>query len=264
MAVGFISSSAMGKHKARRVAQDMARALGSAMDVDVEPMVAESYAELLAALEGDQAQIGWCPAAVCSQLEGRARAIFPAVRQGSADYRAALVGRQDKRLTIDQLRGTRAAWVDRHSFGGYLLAVEYLKQQRIDPDKTFRAQTFHGSYPDAVAAVLEGRADVTSVTAARTTRATVTKTMAPLLGPGASRLGVIAVTDTIPADALVITRGLDPQLADRAEQAIARAGAHDRLCQPMSCEGYQRASPGDYKVVALTRCLGLIDFNRRY
>jgi len=75
---------------------------------------------------------------------------------------------------------------------------------------------------------------------------------------------VIALTDSIPADALVLTRGLDPQLADRAEQAIARAGAYDRLCQPMSCEGYRRASPGDYKVVALTRCLGLIDFNRRY
>jgi len=263
MPVGFILTSALGKYKARRIAESMARALARSLGVDVEPMLAESYAELLDALESGRAQIGWCPAAVCTQLEARARGIYPAVREGVAAYHAALVGRQDKRLSLDGLQGTRAGWVDRHSFGGYLLAVEFLQRQRIDPDKTFSSQTFYGSYPDAVAAVLEGRADVSSVTAARTSEATIVKTMSALLGPGASRLSVIAVTDSIPADALVITRHLAPDLAVRAEQNIEKASQHDPLCESMACEGFLRASPGDYKVVALTRCLGLIDFHRR-
>lgn len=264
MPVGFILTSALGKYRARRIAEGMARAFARSLGVDVEPAVAGSYGELLEALESGDAQIGWCPAAVCSQLEARARGIYPAVREGVPSYHAALVGRQDKRLGLDNLKGTRAAWTDRHSFGGYLLAVEYLQRQRIDPDRTFASQTFYGSYPEAVAAVLEGRADISSVTAARTSEASVVKTMAALLGPGAARLSVIALTDSIPADALVITRHLAPDLAVRAEQVLERADQHDPLCEPMACEGYLRASPGDYKVVALTRCLGLIDFHRRY
>ena len=264
MPVGFILTSALGKYKARRIAEGMARSLARSLGVDVEPLLAGSYAELLEALDSGQAQIGWCPAAVCTQLESRARGIFPAVREGVPSYHAALVGRQDKRLSLDSLAGTRAAWVDRHSFGGYLLAMEYLQRQRIDPDKTFSSQTFYGSYPDAVAAVLEGRAEVSSVTVARTSEAAIVKTMAALLGPGASRLSVIAVTDSIPADALVVTRHLAPDLAVRAEQAFEQAGPNDPLCEPMACEGYRRARPGDYKVVALTRCLGLIDFHRRF
>lgn len=263
MTIRFVLTSALGKFKARRLSEKLAAALSKAAGVPVEALVADSYGDLYRILTGGEAQIGWCPAAVCTKLERNARAVFAAVREGVATYQAALVGRQDRRLSLSNLQGTRAAWVDRFSFGGYLLALEFLKRQRIDPDKTFVAQEFLGSYPAAVSAVLEGRADVSSITVARSDDEAIRKTMAAIIGAGSSRLSVIGMTDSIPSDALVVMRTLGEDFAGRVIERIAEAKQFDDVCSVFNCEGFERARPGDYKVMALTRCLGLIDFSRQ-
>ncbi len=166
-------------------------------------------------------------------------------------------------MSLDKLSGSRAAWVDPLSFGGYLLAVEFLKRRRIDPDRTFSSQKFYGSYPDAASAVLEGKADLTSIVTSRANNDSIRRVLSQMVGTAFTRLNVLGITDPIPSDGLVIMRGMDESIAERLEQLIENTHRHDELCNMMNCEGFNRTQPVDYKVVALTRCLSLIpDFTR--
>lgn len=256
MTIRIIISSALGPRQAQSRADRMARALGKSLGERCEGLVARDYQTLYGDLSSGRAELGWCPAAVCSKLEREARSLFASVRDGVTNYHAALVCRQSQPLQLSQLPGTRAAWVDKSSFGGYLLAAEFLRKNRLDPTRTFRSQKFYGAYPAAVAAVLDDQADVTSVTVSHTSDDAVRRSLRAFVGNRVSRLAIVAVTDSIPSDSLVLTRKLPDDLAERLEQILEKVGPFDEVATAMSCEGFRRAAPGEYRAVGLSRFVG--------
>src|SRR5262249_47536559 len=146
------------------------------------------------------------------------------VRGASSTYRAALVARAGRDISLSSLSGLRAAWVDPRSVGGYLLIREHLLLRGIDPDDTFSEQTFVGSHPAVVAAILHGEAAVGAVTVPRLDEASAREAIAQYVGQTASRIAMISFSDEAPTDALVLTRRLGAVRARELAAALAPTG----------------------------------------
>jgi phosphonate transport system substrate-binding protein len=245
----FLVPPSVGTARAQARGELLERALSNDMGEAVAVEVAASYDALERGAGG--AELVWAPAAVCAAIEHEARAIFKVVRGGRSTYRGALVGRRDARLTLQQLAGKRAAWVDRRSFGGYLLALHHLKERGIDPARTFASQAFLGTHPAALTAVLEGRADVASVSIAGGSEQHVEEALALHAGrAGARDLVALAITETAPTDALLFTTALDAGRAQALIERVFPAGEPSRqarsLCLAMEAERFERARSGEY------------------
>lgn len=213
----------LGMPKANARAELVAASLSHALAMDVRVNVARDYDELVRTATSAEADVVWAPAGVCAQLSSVSRAVFQVVRQGLTFYRSALVVRANSSLTMDRLwsaRALRAAWVDRHSLGGYLLAMEMFRRRAVDPLSLFSEQKFMGSHPEALAAVTDGRADIAAVTAWSGDPKDVRTALSMHVGPLESRLSVLAVTDEAPTDALVILRSVDDSAALAFEELL--------------------------------------------
>lgn len=201
--------------RAELVAQSLSTALARSVTVEV----ASDYGELVRRALAAEAELIWAPAGVCARLSTVAHRVFQVVRQGLTVYRSAIVVAAHSPITLDRLyaqRGLRAAWVDPHSLGGYLLAVDLLRRKGVEPSIVFTEQRFMGSHPEALAAVTDGRADLAAVTAWSGDPKDVRSALSMHVGPLESRLAVLAVTDEAPTDALVITH----PIADELERSI--------------------------------------------
>jgi ABC-type phosphate/phosphonate transport system substrate-binding protein len=240
----------VGVARAKARGELLEASLSIEMGEDVRVEVAEDYAAIARGVRESSAELVWAPAAVCAEIESDARAVWKTVREGRSEYRSALVARVDARLALERLPGTRAAWVDALSIGGYLLVRRHLRDRGIDPDATFASQEFLGTHPAALEAVLEERADVAAVSVPGPHPEHVAQALSLHAGrAGAMRLAAIAVTDAAPNDALVLTTALDPA---RAAALVARVfpsagrGKIAALCLAMESEGFERAQPGEY------------------
>lgn len=150
--------------QAQERAHLLERYFSEALVRSTEVRVAESYESLSRDLLSGRVQAAWAPPFVCARLEAMGtRVLLRGVRAGASAYRAALLCRASEPLTLEKLWGRSAAWSDRDSVGGYLLATSYLRSKGLDPAKVFFAQSFVGSYSAAATAVAEKRADVTSI-----------------------------------------------------------------------------------------------------
>ncbi|MEO7092806.1 MAG: PhnD/SsuA/transferrin family substrate-binding protein, partial [Polyangiales bacterium] len=188
----------LGKAKASARAELVSSALGSELDAEVGIEVATSYGDLERRALASEAHVVWAPTSVCARLEPTARAIFKVVRHGLSTYRSALVARRDDRLTMERLTGTRAAWVDPLSFGGYVLVADHLRRRGLDPERTFSSQTYYGSHPAALQAVADGKADVAAMTISGATEVDVEQALAMHAGKYAGNLSLVTLTDEVP------------------------------------------------------------------
>src|SRR5262249_39298370 len=106
----------------------------------------------------------WAPPRVRARAEARGpRVLARSVRRGSVRSRSAMLVRADSPLQLETLAGTTAAWVDRASLAGHLLALGWLRERGVDPTTLFAQQLFLGSYRLALDAVLAGEAEVMSI-----------------------------------------------------------------------------------------------------
>jgi phosphonate transport system substrate-binding protein len=240
----------LGHIAASARAELLAEWLGQRLAQDVEVLVASDYAQLERSIAEARVDLAWAPPAVCARVAEQAFAIFKAVRGGQSEYRAALVSRSHRLRSVAELASRRAAWVDRLSAGGYLLATSYLRANGVDPDTQLAEQRFYGSYATAVRAVLRGDSDFTSVYARGPEVAAARQSLSELVGDRAKHLNVIAFTPQAPTDGLVVTQ--------RAT-AVATLAAIERLCQDLAdqrrnnllnvildADRLVRASPADY------------------
>jgi phosphonate transport system substrate-binding protein len=238
----------LGAAKATARAELLEAALARDLGEPVTAVVASTYAELEA--RAAEAPIVWAPAAVCAKLPA-ARAVFTIVRRGRATYRSALVGLRERGLTIDKLVGTRAAWVDPLSAGGYLLVAAMLRERGLDPERTFAVQSFLGSHRAAVEAVLHGSADVTAVSVVSPDADGLAEMLRWYAGPAGDRLTAIELSEACPNDAIVITtavpEGQAARLADKLLPATPAGRARSRLLTALEAEGLVRGDLDDYR-----------------
>jgi phosphonate transport system substrate-binding protein len=242
----------VGVARARARAELLDQSLRSDLAEPVEVEVASDYADLSArAIEG-RADLVWMPPTICARVEPHVRSFYKCQRFGRTTYRSAIVARRGEVLEMSALRGKRFAWVDRLSVGGYLLALETLRKAGIEAND-LGAQTFLGSYPEALADVLEKRADAAAITVREDSMSAVREALASYGGKRAiDLLGVVTVTSESPNDALAITKALDARRAQKLERRVfGREGARARaaLCLCLEAEGFVRANMGEYEVL---------------
>lgn len=143
-----------------RLVRVLSGVLGRA--VRVEPVA--DYDALSDALSRGTLDAAWAPPLVAARVEALGgRVLVRPVRRGSVRSRAALLVRADSDVRLETAAGLRAAWVDRSSQGGCLMALGYLRERGLDLDMVLGAQTFVGSYPAALEALLAGEAELTSI-----------------------------------------------------------------------------------------------------
>ena len=202
--------------RARRLEAYLEQALGRPTHV----VVPQSYEALAKELLSGKCEAAWAPPFVCARIEAMGvRVLVRGVRQGASSYRAALVCRADHPLTLDTLKGAKAAWCDRDSVGGYLLPMALLREKGLDANKLLGAQTFVGSYRAALDALLAGTAELTSVFASAG-KAAVSTGIDELL-PGRQHLvKVIAFTEESPNDGVAVAMSTPAELTMDMEKVL--------------------------------------------
>lgn len=215
----------------------------------VEVHVAPSYDELATALMSGAAAAAWAPPYACARLEAVGLPVaLRAVRRGQATYRAALVCRADRKLTLAGVKGKRAAWVDPESLGGHLLAAALLREHGL----TVSGQ-FVGSYKAAVSAVLDERADVASVYAPAA--AAGERLDLAALTDGQASLHVIAFTEETPNDGVVLGPFVNADFRRALNATVLGAAARDDgrevLAEIFKVDGFEPAPAGSYRPLYL-------------
>jgi signal transduction histidine kinase/ABC-type phosphate/phosphonate transport system substrate-binding protein len=227
-------------------AEFFARALSQRIGRPVLVEVARSYQQVAEELAANTVDMVWATAEQCDHFAPTARAVLRAVRSGRWYYSAALLCRAAEPLTLERLHGKRAAWVDPLSTGGYLQAVRHLRQHGLNPDEVFSEQRFHGSYRQALLAVLHGEADVTSIFTAHANAHMVHAALAERLGIEARRLTPFAFTEPRLADGLILTSRLSEADATALVSAFTRMSREGSDSEPLLglfyIEGFTLAS----------------------
>jgi phosphonate transport system substrate-binding protein len=240
----------LGRAKATARAELLATRLSHELGQEVRVVVVEDYAALGRMARERSVDIAWMPAAVCAKSLDALHAVLTVRRLGQVDYRSAIVGRRSARLSLRKLDGLRAAWVDPSSLGGGLLAREFLLSRGISPDHVLATQTYVGSHPEALAAVLHGSADITAITIVGddlTHAANHALTMHA--GPLGADLEVLATTRSVPNDAVVLTRALPRVEAERLASTwldSPEVRPSSFLLSVLDADGFERAEPAVY------------------
>lgn len=124
---------------------------------------ASDYRTLVSALEQGAVEIAWIPPLIAAApvARGRITPLALAVRNGATTYWAALITHLDSAVrTAADLRGARAAWVDRESASGYVVIRRALRARGIHLTEAFGEETFARSHAEVARLVIARRVDV--------------------------------------------------------------------------------------------------------
>jgi ABC-type phosphate/phosphonate transport system substrate-binding protein len=126
------------------------------------------------------------------------------------------------------LAGARVAWVDPRSTGGYLFPRMHLFAAGVDPKVHLAGEEFYGSHPRAVMAVVRSEADLCACHISESAAGDVQLALAEvrrIVGVPDAPLRVLAITESIPADGIV----LGAQVADKDALSRGLLHLHERV-----------------------------------
>ncbi|MDY7227067.1 PhnD/SsuA/transferrin family substrate-binding protein [Hyalangium rubrum] len=231
--IRFVVYPSLGEVREHVRVELLGHAISLRMGRAVQVTTAPSYEALSQALEENRVDIAWGTAEQCARFGPRAWAVLRAVRFGHGHYHAALVCRSDDSLTLESLRGRRAAWVSPESMGGYLLIARHLEALGSPPAALFAEERFIGSYGGALRAVVSGEADVTSVLTSQPDEITARAFMGTHLGGGEHLLKPLLFSGPTPADGLILTRRLSREDAAALSACIVELSKGGAGMEPM-------------------------------
>lgn len=247
----FALPPSMGLESLRPVARHLAEVFSDYGFDTVWPC--RTYDGLEQALLSGEAHAAWAPPVLCAQAEAIGGAtILRAVRGGSTSYRSALLCRGERSIDLKRVDAEchvpiRAAWVDPRSAAGCMMPRRYLRQRGANLDAMLE-ESFLGSYLACFDAVLEGDADLTASYVGRRGSGYI-----DLCGARARELRVLAWTEEIPNDGIVISPALAPDDADQVALALAAAFADTQISQSLSlaleADGFEASPPNSYAAV---------------
>jgi phosphonate transport system substrate-binding protein len=188
----------------RRFTSLMASRLGR----PVTSIVARDYDHLLEGVNMAGVDLAWMPPLLHARSDGLLAAVVQ--RGGAVTYRAALLVRSDSAWRgVTDLKTARAAWSDRASASGYLFPRLHLLSAGVEPAR----EALHGSAAAAMAAVLDGKADVCSCFVHG-------DDVFSNFPQAAGRLRVLDITDEIPPDGLVLSPDIEGSLQARLRDLL--------------------------------------------
>jgi phosphate/phosphite/phosphonate ABC transporter binding protein len=207
-------------------ARRFAEALGRRIGRRITATVTRDYEKLLEGVLVGGVSVAWMPPLLHARA-ARSGAVLACVsRRGDAlTYRAAILVRRDSELAkVRDLVGKRAAWADPISASGYTFPRLHLIAAGLDPTYECEEETFHGSAARACSAVADGNADFCahfmSHAAATDAQLALIELRRALGERVADALRVLAVTDPIPPDGIVLAPPLDGMLQAALRDAL--------------------------------------------
>jgi phosphonate transport system substrate-binding protein len=237
----------LGRVRANARAQLLAESLGRRLGERARVEIASDYVELEERVLRREVDIAWAPPSICARAEQAGIRIYKAMRHGRSMYRAAIVCRAREALTLEDLAGKRAAWVDPLSNGGHLLAISLLRQHGLAPETLFAEQRFHESYQGALLSVLHGQADVSSIYTYGDTEKDVRRALSEHVGASEVQLRTVAYTEESPSDGLICATESDRMLSFL--EADDRDQCKELLLELMDADSLERAEFNDYWAV---------------
>jgi signal transduction histidine kinase/ABC-type phosphate/phosphonate transport system substrate-binding protein len=240
--IRFLTYPLLGVVKEHVRAEFFGRALSQRIGRPVLVEQAPSYEHVEQELNAGRADMALATAEQCDRFEPRARAVLRAVRAGRWYYHAAFICRAGEPLTLERLQGKRAAWVAPLSTAGHLLPKRHLASLGMTAEELLGSERFHGTYRQALLAVLSGEADFTTLVTSHTDEYTVRARLAERIGADEHLLKPFAFTGPTPADGLIITHRLPEAEASRLVSAITAmshdAGDMELVLAPFDIEGF--------------------------
>jgi phosphate/phosphite/phosphonate ABC transporter binding protein len=206
---------------------EFATLLGELTDVEIAVSEATTYERLAASLDDGTTQLAWLSPIPYIALSHAGR-VVPLVynERQKKHYCSALIVPADSHVRrIADLRGARAAWVDRHSAAGYVVPRIQLAQAGVDPRTDLAEQTFAGSHEAVAEMVASNSVDFGATFAHKDDKNEI-------LGPwsskeGAPRVRVLTTFGKIPSDLIVARNDVDMALRVRLTRALRSMNASD-------------------------------------
>jgi phosphonate transport system substrate-binding protein len=260
--IGLIPELNIFKQKARfrLLGEYLSRKVG----VPVEFTILSRYGNILESFQSermDGAFFGSFTGALAIQRLGAIPLARPVNLDGSTTYHGHILVRTDSGIrTAAQMRGKRMAFVDRATTAGYLFPLAWLRKNGVaSPEGFFGELYFTGSHDAAIAAVLEGKADVGAA------KHSVFDRMRRE-NPAIDReLTVLADSPPVPSNGLCVRHDLDPAVQATLKKALLDLEGEKDGAAVLAQFGALRfieTTPDDYApVVELARAAG-IDLQR--
>ena len=235
----------------RALFDELCAATTKATGVRMAPFTATSYRELAEALERGEVGFAWMPPVPSVELEERRIASVLCVpsRHGSTSYHAALVVRRGGPKSLDELRGRRAAWVQRDSAAGYIVPRAHLAAQGFDVLRFFSREVFMHSHEAVVDAVASGEVDVGATFCAVDDRGKLLRaSWMDADGQSARPVETIATMGPIPNDALLASMELPATTRASMTRWLLDldAAGRDIFRRLLDAAEFRLAPPGHY------------------
>ena len=210
-----------------------------------------TYEELEAQLASGAVDVAWCPPIACARIEAAGgMVLLRGVRNDERTYHSAIVIRAKDSFDLDTIvRGAfrpRAAWVDRSSVGGHLLARAHLRRLGVDLERAFLQQQMLGSYAACLDALLAYETDLTALFVRR-------RGLEAEWGPRVRRLKALAFTEEVPNDGVVLSPALPPAraalLREKLASVLAIPALRAQLTAMFHVDDFDEPPPGTYASV---------------
>jgi phosphonate transport system substrate-binding protein len=225
--------------------------LGAALGAGaIELHKAGDYRALVAAIDQGLVDFAWLPPLSAARVV-RAQSAVPAaiaVRNGTTSYMTGLLAmRSGKVKSLEDLKGVRAAWVDRESASGYVVIRAALRAKGVSLVDAFAQETFVRSHAEVARALRTGAADVGAtcfnfVSGSVEIARSGTKDEGGLAHDAVS---ILAHAGPIPSDIFAVHANVDPKILAAVQAALIEfhpAAVHDLAKDLMHADGFARPS----------------------
>ena len=178
--------------------------------------IAKNYGDLKEQVEAGTVDIGsFSPFAYVDAFKGgKIKLIAQSILDHSAFYRGIIITKKDSGIKdLADLKGKRFAFVDPKSASGYVYPRAMLIEKGFDPDKFFKETLYAGGHDKVITSVLEGKVEAGAI---------YDGALAIAKGNGlpTEDLIIIASTDPIPHDAIVVRSNLDDATTRKIQKAL--------------------------------------------
>ncbi len=247
LVVGFTPSAET--EKIATTVKPLENILSKKLGVKVKSYLATDYTALIEALGSNKVDIAFLPpfGYVLANEKYKSEIILKAIRNGHAFYRSQFVVRKGTAKSINDLKGKIWAYPDAASTSGYIFPKAYMIKNGINPDKFFKDRIQTGSHDNAILAVYNKEADLATTFEGAENR--LIKEYKDIK----DKLEVIAYTDSIPNDGIVIRANLDNQLKEKIKKVFLELNNDEEalkiLKEVYSWDGLVVANDKDYDVV---------------
>lgn len=245
--IGVIPLDDTGKGLARM--HEFARAVEVALGEPVEVRPTADYGVLVTSMVQGLVDVGWLAPLVAARgfRTGHVIPVAVTVRNGTTSYMSGLFTLKASRIhTIADLRGVRAAWVDRESASGYVVIRAALRAAGVRLVDAFSDEIFVRSHGSVARALYTGQADVGATCFNYVAGTLEIARSGYTEGEGGlphEKVRLLAQAGPIPSDILAVHRTLPSRVIDFLQAAFVDArprAVHELAREIMHADGFVR------------------------